>query len=226
MNGIFAARARAQGKSARTRARLMDAAAEAFARNGIEGASVNEIAQAADVANGTFYNHFRDRDEIANAVAFTIAGDLARVVDAAMSEIEDPVARVSFGTRQFLDLATREPTWGRAIVRAVGSLFGLRREVASFARADLERGARSGVFKVEVDDLLTDLFAAMVLTGITLVLEGEVGAEVGCRIAEHQLRMLGVPPARARRAAFAPLEPLEIPLGGDSAPGPTTRPSA
>ena len=58
---IFGEAARGQGKSARTRARLMDAAVAVFARDGFEAASVNEIARAADVANGTFYLHFRDR---------------------------------------------------------------------------------------------------------------------------------------------------------------------
>ena len=76
MPPAFANRARAEGKSARTRARLMDAAVAVFARKGIEAASVNEIAQAADVANGTFYNHFKDKDEIVGVVAFAIGSRL------------------------------------------------------------------------------------------------------------------------------------------------------
>jgi AcrR family transcriptional regulator len=210
MPGVFAARARGAGKSARTRARLMDAAAEAFARHGIEAASVNEIAHAAEVSNGTFYNHFRDKDEIADAVAFAIAADFARRIDAAMRDVTDPAERTSFGTRHFIDLATREPTWGRAMVRAIGSLPKLRRQVSAFARADLERGAREGVFKVEIDDLLVDLFTSMVATAIVVRLEGDGVPDLGARTAEHQLRMLGVPPARARRAARRRLEPLSL----------------
>jgi AcrR family transcriptional regulator len=210
MAGVFATRARGAGKRARTRARLMDAAAEAFARHGFEAASVNEIAHAAEVSNGTFYNHFRDKDEIADVVAFAIAAEFARRIDDAMRDVIDPAERVSFGTRRFVALATREPTWGRAMIRAFGSLPRLRREVSAFARADLERGAREGVFKVEIDDLLVDLFASMVATAVFLHLEGEAGSDLGARTAEHQLRMLGVPPARARRAARRPLDPLSL----------------
>lgn len=209
MKGVFAQRAREAGKRARTRARLMDAAVEVFARHGIEAASVNEIAAAAEVANGTFYNHFGDKDEIVGVVAFAIAGEVARRLDAAMVGMEDAAERTSFGTRQFIELAASAPEWGRALVRAVGYLPDLRRQVSAFARADIERGIRAGTFKVELDDLLVDLFASLVITAVVLRLAGEAGPDVGARVAEHQLRMLGVPPARAKRVASRKLEALK-----------------
>jgi AcrR family transcriptional regulator len=210
MPGVFATRARGAGKSARTRARLMDAAAEAIARHGFEAVSASEIAHAAEVSNGTFYNYFRDRDEITDVVAFAIAAELARRIDEALRDVTDPVERISFGTRQFVELAAREPVWGRAMLRAMASLPKLRREVSTFARSDLERGAREGVFKLEIDDLLVDLFTSMVATAVLLRLEGGGGPDPGARTAEHQLRMLGVPAARARRAATRPLRSLSL----------------
>jgi AcrR family transcriptional regulator len=208
--GLFAGRARAGRKSERTRARLMDAAVAVFAHVGIEAASVNEITQAADVANGTFYNHFKDKHELVGAVAFAIAGDVAQRLDEAMAGLEDPADRTSFATRQFIELATSFPDWGRALVRAVWYLPELRRQVSAFARADIERGVKSGVFKVELDDFLVDLFASLVVMTVFLRLEGEAGPDAGARAAEHQLRMLGVPPARAKRVAWRELVPLTL----------------
>ncbi len=210
MQAVFASRARDEGKSARTRARLMDAAVGVFAREGIEAASVNEIAQAADVANGTFYNHFKDKDEIVGSVAFAMARDVAARLDEAMQDLEDADERTSFATRQFIELATSAPEWGRALVDAVWHLPALRRQVSAYARADIDRGVRDGVFKVEVDDLLVDLFASMVLMAVFLRLEGEEGADTGARVAEHQLRMLGVSAARAKRVAWRTLTPLSL----------------
>lgn len=210
MQAVFASRAREQGKSARTRARLMDAAVGVFARQGIEAASVNEIAQAADVANGTFYNHFKDKDEIVGTVAFAMARDVAARLDAAMQDLEDAAERTSFATRQFIELATSAPEWGRALVDAVWHLPALRRQVSAYARADIDRGVQGGVFKVEVDDLLVDLFASMVLMAVFLRLEGEEGPDTGARVAAHQLRMLGVPAARAKRVAWRELTPLSL----------------
>jgi len=210
MQAVFARRARGEGKSARTRARLMDAAVGVFARQGIEAASVNAIAQAADVANGTFYNHFKDKDEIVGAVAFAMARDVAERLDVAMQGLEDAAERTSFATRQFIELAASAPEWGRALVNAVWHLPALRRQVSAYARADIDRGVRDGVFKVQVDDLLVDLFASMVLMAVFLRLEGEEGPDAGARVAEHQLRMLGVPPARAKRVAWRTLTPLSL----------------
>jgi AcrR family transcriptional regulator len=210
MQAVFTSRAREQGKSARTRARLMDAAVGVFARQGIEAASVNEIAQAADVANGTFYNHFKDKDEIVGTVAFAMARDVAARLDEAMQGLEDAAERTSFATRQFIELAVSAPEWGRALVDAVWHLPALRRQVSAYARADIDRGVRDGVFKVEVDDLLVDLFASMVLMAVFLRLEGEEGADTGARVAGHQLRMLGVPAARAKRVAWRTLTPLSL----------------
>lgn len=210
MHAVFTDRARGLGKSARTRARLMDAAVEVFARQGIEAASVNEIAQAADVANGTFYNHFKDKDEIVGVVAFAIAGDVAERLDQAMEGLEDAAERTSFATRQFIELATSAPSWGRALVRAVWYLPELRRQVSAFARSDIERGVKSGLFKVEVDDFLVDLFASLVVMTVFLRLEGEAGPDAGAQAAEHQLRMLGVTPARAKRVAWRELTPLSL----------------
>lgn len=206
--GVFGAEARREGKRARTRARLMDAAVEVIARRGVKRASANEIAQAAEVSNGSFYNHFRDKDDIVKAVAFRIAGDVVARLDAAMAELDDPAERIAFGTRQVIELGASQPEWGQALVRSLRYLPELRRGATAFARADLERGVRQGVFHVEVDDVLMDLFVALVMTALDLRLR----AEAGSKAAESQLRMLGVAAARAHELSWRPLLPLRFAL--------------
>ncbi len=55
---------RASRKRARTRADLLAAARKVFAKSGYHEASIAEITRGADVGVGTFYLHFRDKDEI------------------------------------------------------------------------------------------------------------------------------------------------------------------
>ncbi|MFL5628109.1 MAG: TetR/AcrR family transcriptional regulator [Ktedonobacteraceae bacterium] len=55
---------RVSRRKARTRADLLAAARRVFAARGYHEASIAEITQAADVGVGTFYLHFRDKDEI------------------------------------------------------------------------------------------------------------------------------------------------------------------
>ncbi|MGB6229039.1 MAG: TetR/AcrR family transcriptional regulator [Litorimonas sp.] len=51
-------------QKARTRARILQCALEAFAEKGFEGASVREIASAAGVNHGLIRHHFKDKDRL------------------------------------------------------------------------------------------------------------------------------------------------------------------
>jgi AcrR family transcriptional regulator len=209
-SGLFASEAQALGKAARTRARLMDAAVTLIARDGFSAVSVNEIAKTAEVANGTFYVHFRDKDEIAAAVAFGMTQHVARQLDEAMAHVDDAVERTSMATRRFIDLAASRPDWGRALFHAAWFFRDLRGGAVAYLRADLERGVAQGRFTVTLDDPLIDTFAAMSLAALFGRLNGDQGPEAGSRVAELQLRMLGVPAEAAHEVAFRPLAPLAL----------------
>lgn len=51
-----------------TRERLLEAALQLFAQHGYHGASMRQIAEAAEMAVGGIYNHFRSKEEILTAV--------------------------------------------------------------------------------------------------------------------------------------------------------------
>jgi len=53
-----------QKRSLDKRARLKSAALEIFGKKGYEGASIEEIARKADLAIGTFYQHFRSKRQL------------------------------------------------------------------------------------------------------------------------------------------------------------------
>jgi AcrR family transcriptional regulator len=181
-----------------------------FARDGFEAAAVNENTKLAQMANGTFYVHFRDKRDIAQAVTVGIAQEIARQLDEAMSDIDDAVERVAMATRRFLDLAASAPDWGRAFFRAVWTFRDMRENMIAFLRADLQRGRDQGVFSVEIDDFLIDTFASMTMGALFGRLAGEFGSEAGARVAELQLRMLGVEPGRAYAVANRQLPELSL----------------
>ena len=69
----------------RTRETILAAAALVFRRKGIDGTTVNDITEQADVAYGSFYNHFKSIDEIVGAL---VAASLQRVADRTGSILE------------------------------------------------------------------------------------------------------------------------------------------
>lgn len=204
-SSLFAAKAKHLGKSARSRARLIDAALAVFARDGLEAASVNEIAREADMANGTFYLHFKDKEELTSVVALSVAAEIAREMDEAMADIDDAIERVSFGTRQFIHIASERLNWGWAFCRAFWVLPELRKEAGQYLRRDLERGVAQGVFSIRVDDFLVEMVGSLVNVALFARMNGTAGPEAGSKAAEMQLRMLGVDPERATQVAWQEL---------------------
>ncbi len=68
------------------RAQILTAARERFARRGVAGTTVSDIARAARVAKGTVYLYYRSKDEILRQVLW---GDLAAWGDDALPAIRD-----------------------------------------------------------------------------------------------------------------------------------------
>jgi len=205
-SGPFTLEARDQRKSARTRARLMDAAVEVFARDGLEAASVNEIARLAEVANGTFYVHFKDKDAVVAEVAYRIGSGFARQINETMIHIDDAAERFSWATRQFIEMAASEPRWGWVLIRSAWYAPDLHRRMESSMRLDLERGVRQGVFDCAIDGFVIATILAMIMSALAARLRGEAGADAGSRVSEMVLRMLGAPPSRAREVAWRRIE--------------------
>lgn len=99
---------RAEAK-ARTRRRLLDAAARTFARKGYAGASVEEIAEAAGYSIGALYSNFGGKEEL--FLELMAGGARARVergrqtVDAVQAGTEDPETALG---RFFLEAADKD----------------------------------------------------------------------------------------------------------------------
>src|SRR4051812_36858534 len=57
-------------KAQRTRATILDTAAELFARDGYQRTTVADVASAAGVSLGTVYQYFRDRSDLVAALVY------------------------------------------------------------------------------------------------------------------------------------------------------------
>ena len=63
-----------------TRARIRAAARAVFAEHGLDGATMEQIAQAAGTRRSTVYNHFRDKDEILGEIAREFGEQVVAVI--------------------------------------------------------------------------------------------------------------------------------------------------
>ena len=81
MSRHFQDRARGQNKRARTRGVLIDSGLEIFGQKGIINSRLDDITKFAGMSNATFYNHFKDKDDLVSAVATSIALELVAAVE-------------------------------------------------------------------------------------------------------------------------------------------------
>jgi AcrR family transcriptional regulator len=185
-------------RQAQTRADLIKAAREIIAELGVEALRVSDVTQRADVAFGTFYNQFKTKDDIVEAVvAETIVG-LAQSVEESQ-EFGDPAEALVASTRAIVRIAYEDPPLARLLVKLEQAESRFERIIRPQAGALLERGVAEGSFVI--DDLETTL--TMSIAAAFEVIRGILDERLGDRAdfvcAEMLLRMAGVTPQRAAR---------------------------
>jgi len=205
-----AATARPGGIRARTRVLLLDAALRVFARKGAGAAAIHEIAAEAGVANGTFYNYFRTREELLEAASHLLADRLFAAITASAVRITDPAERVAIGSRRFILQAVHDPTWGAAVLRVWSSAPQLHERTAGPVIADVRAGRRRRRFVCASEAAAVDLVQGTVLAGMRTVLEGRAGEEHPSAVATLVLRGLGIAPREADEIARRPLPPFAV----------------
>jgi AcrR family transcriptional regulator len=199
---------RVSGTRARTRAVLLDAALRVFARKGAGAASIQEITAEAGVANGTFYNYFRTREELLAAATARLADRFFDEITTSSTGVSDPAERVAIGSRQFVLRAMRDPTWTAALLR-VWSSTPLHERTAGPLLGDLRAGRRRGRLRFGNELAAIDLVQGTVVAAMRTVLEGRAGETHASAVAALVLRGLGVNPAEADEIAARPLPPLK-----------------
>ena len=99
------------------RARLLEAAAEVFARTGYAEASAEAISREAGMSKATFYEHFANKEEAILALfdqAVTVV--LGRISEGQSSAPADPDARVRAGLKAFVTAIAENPAAAQTLL--------------------------------------------------------------------------------------------------------------
>lgn len=188
----------------RARQRLIDAARRLIAEKGVAGLRIQEITAAADVALGSFYNHFATKDDLVEAVVSGLLAELGAttVVD---EEVQDPAATASAAIRRVVRLAFDDPEFARLVVNLSHADTIFARSFHPYARRVVERGVKAGRFESPDLDVSVNLVVGGSLALIRAILDGQHSEGVEMPHAEVSLRALGVPADEARAISVLPL---------------------
>ena len=168
---------RRERTKAANRAAILAAAREVFAEEGYGAASVRDIVRRTDLASGTFYNYFPDKDAIFVALIAEAAEEARRRVRAARRSARTARDFVDGGYRAFFEFIVEDPerfAFMRRNLETMSNRFGQTvlpagtEELAEDLRAAIEAGH---IPPVDVDYCAHAMVA--------------VGLELGARLAER-----------------------------------------
>ena len=100
-------------KQARTRAKLMRSAARLFCRQGLEQASVEDIAQDAGFTKGAFYSNFKSKEELFLAMLDEKFGEQIERIESALQSDEAPDEAARHAGEAFVRSIRADREWER-----------------------------------------------------------------------------------------------------------------
>lgn len=184
----------------KTRTALINAAQQLFAQTPVEGVTVDDIVDRADVAKGSFYNHFGDKNALADEVYDEIAKELESHISANNEAISDPAFRIARALCTVMEYARSNPERIQALLsledRRTNYVSQLNKGLASDVQDGLNSGRLGGV------DIEAGVLTVVGLVGITMRsvisrdIEGSAKA-LGSAMAACALRALCVAPTEA-----------------------------
>ncbi|MCP4005916.1 MAG: helix-turn-helix transcriptional regulator [bacterium] len=201
---------RADRRRLRTRTAVLTAARQVFASQGVGATTIQDITDLADVAKGSFYNHFDSKEACLEAVVEKTLAELVRRLDVLSEPMRDDPARViATCLRHSFRVYVEDPTLGRFALRAgelmaVGSM-----SLGVFGRRDIQRGLDSGRFHFDDLEIVFTMISGGAETLLRRRLEGELPAESEIAFTALALRLLGLPDDEASAIAEEDLVSLD-----------------
>jgi AcrR family transcriptional regulator len=99
-------------KQQRTRRSLLRAASEVFCRRGLDGASIDEVAQAAGYTKGAFYANFKSKEELFLVMLDERFSEELERLDHLLAGTHEPQEEAAAAAADFINFATDEE-WQR-----------------------------------------------------------------------------------------------------------------
>lgn len=136
-------------RSAPTRAALLAAGFELLVERPIEAIPIDEVVARAGVAKGSFFNHFRDKQDFASAVGVEVRIELETLVGRANDDVDDPVERIANGMRVAAAFAVSQPKRSAVLLRSQGTSTAQAHPLNKGLREDIDAACERGLLRAE-----------------------------------------------------------------------------
>ena len=187
---LFRQQAVGKKKRERTRGALLDSALSMFAAKGYAATRIDDITAHADMANGTFYNYYQDKDQILHDVALGLLVEITERTDQEMAGTSHAPARVVLAAAKLLRTAREEPEWVNVLLQATDIAPKIQSATVQYMKKDLEMGVDQGTFTVVIDVLLINQVISLIKAAA--IVEPQMSDLTIRNTCEAILRLLGM----------------------------------
>lgn len=199
------ATSRGMRKREKTRGELVAAAEKLVAARGLDALSIDEITAAADVAKGTFYTHFADKDDLAAAIGRRIRLELEDRITRLNAGVKDAGVRMANGLSTVLAYAIEHPIRARAMMRLIPGTIDPDTQINAGIRADVLLGQKTKVFSVPSVNAAVVVTLGTAMSGALRIAEAGMPVKDAHEFAGDVIAValagLGMKPADAQRLA-------------------------
>ncbi|OJY61822.1 MAG: hypothetical protein BGP16_14355 [Sphingobium sp. 66-54] len=195
----------------RTRNAILAAGQQLFATRALESVTIDEIVEVADVAKGSFYNHFNGKEGLAQAVLEMVRGDCEFRVFAANRDVSHPPLRLVRAMCVVIRYAMEHP-------ERLQSLLGLSERHTAYnstfnvgINADLNQGLEDGSFSgmdIEAGVLVVIGLITIAVRHVMAPETETAPATIAVSLGAALLRSLGVSAADAAATAATAAEAI------------------
>jgi len=199
---------RSSRRREKSRASLILAAREMMSVKGVDATTIADITEAADLGFGTFYNHFKSKDEIVDAAMADMVERLGDEIDQLIAPIEDPFFAQVVAWHQVVQLAVSEPIWGWFVLRSTKTLNMLNQGLMLRFQRDVKNAIVSGAFTVADIDVVANLVGGGVLALVNARLSEVINDDQVLEGIALLVTHLGITPESARRLVQQPIPTL------------------
>ena len=154
-----------------TRQALIHATQDLLASRSMDALSVDEIAMRADVAKGTFYNYFADKDELAREIASDTRTQIENQITRANEGIENPAERIGRAFCCVIGLALSAPKQAAAMMRLFPRALDPAAPINSGVRRDVAEGVAQGRIVAASEDVAIACIVGVFMAGVNRALE-------------------------------------------------------
>ncbi|HVI32678.1 helix-turn-helix domain-containing protein [Phenylobacterium sp.] len=193
---------RVDRRRVRTRAALLRAGHALFAERSVDGVSIDDIVACADVAKGSFYNHFPDKDALAREVAAEVRGAVEARVAALNADVGDPAEQVARAVCFFARQAAEHPEPAGVMLRLFPGAGVPDAPMNRGVRAAVQAGLAAGRFQGLPLEAAVLMAVGVVQIAVSRGLQKPAGVQALARdLAFGLLRGLGTAEEQAREIA-------------------------